>query len=89
MSIESKTQQHSSEYTATTATTASTSFEWDTITILQSIAIFVLAALAEIMGGWLIWVAVRGIRIPTSSLGDNGIHGNDDSNNISTNTAYQ
>ena len=90
MSIESKTQQHSSEYTATTATTASTSFEWDTITILQSIAIFVLAALAEIMGGWLIWVAVRGIRIPTSSSpDDNGIHENDDSNNISTNTTNE
>lgn len=38
------------------------SFQWTAITILQSIAIFVLAGIAEIMGGWLVWAAVKGLR---------------------------
>ena len=37
------------------------SFQWTAITIVQSVFIFLLAGLLEIMGGWLIWAAVRGI----------------------------
>mmetsp|Transcript_35981 Transcript_35981/g.64799 ORF Transcript_35981/g.64799 Transcript_35981/m.64799 type:complete len:142 (-) Transcript_35981:156-581(-) len=37
------------------------SFQWTAITIIQSIAIFVLAGIAEIMGGWLVWAAVKGV----------------------------
>mmetsp|Transcript_5928 Transcript_5928/g.8727 ORF Transcript_5928/g.8727 Transcript_5928/m.8727 type:complete len:142 (-) Transcript_5928:67-492(-) len=33
---------------------------WTAITISWSISVFLLAGVAEIMGGWLIWVAVRG-----------------------------
>ena len=39
-----------------------TSFEWTAATIIQSIAIFAFAGLAEIMGGWLVWAAVKGLR---------------------------
>ena len=35
-------------------------FEWTTISVLQSIGIFCLAGVAEIVGGWMVWVAVRG-----------------------------
>ena len=38
------------------------SFQWTAITILQSIAIFILAGLAEIMGGWLVWATIKGVR---------------------------
>ena len=41
---------------------SSSSFEWNAITILQSIAIFVFAGIAEIMGGWLVWAAIKGVR---------------------------
>lgn len=37
-------------------------FHWTAIAILQSIAIFILAGVAEIMGGWLVWAAMRGVR---------------------------
>ena len=37
------------------------SFKWTAITILQSIAVFLLAGVAEIFGGWMVWVAIRGI----------------------------
>ena len=56
---ESKTQQHEAENTTTTLSTST--FEWEAITILQSIAIFVLAALLEIIGGLLIWAAIKAI----------------------------
>ena len=36
-------------------------FQWTALTILQSIAVFLLAGVAEIFGGWMVWVAVRGI----------------------------
>ncbi len=36
------------------------SFRWTAIAIVQSIALFLLAGVAEIVGGWLIWVALRG-----------------------------
>jgi small multidrug resistance family-3 protein len=35
-------------------------FQWTTATVLQSIGIFCLAGVAEIIGGWMVWVAVRG-----------------------------
>lgn len=53
---------------------ATTSFEWNTISILQSIAIFVLAGFAEIIGGWLIWVAVKGIRVKEVSMTSESDH---------------
>lgn len=37
-------------------------YQWNTISILQSIAIFLFAGIAEIMGGWLVWAAVKGVR---------------------------
>ncbi|KAL7553054.1 hypothetical protein ACHAWF_016302 [Thalassiosira exigua] len=43
-------------------------FQWTAVTILQSVAIFVAAGIAEIMGGWLIWVAVKGIRDADGSI---------------------
>lgn len=36
-------------------------FQWTPVTIIQAIAVFCLAGLAEIVGGWLVWSAVRGI----------------------------
>lgn len=35
-------------------------FSWTLTTVAQSVAIFCLAGVAEIMGGWLVWVAIRG-----------------------------
>ena len=35
-------------------------FEWTTIAIVQSIFLFFLAGVAEILGGWLVWAAMRG-----------------------------
>jgi small multidrug resistance family-3 protein len=35
-------------------------FVWTPITIVQAIVLFFLAGFAEIVGGWLIWKAVRG-----------------------------
>lgn len=57
------------------ATAASTSFDWNAIAVAQSIAIFVLAGFAEIIGGWLIWVVVKGTRVEEVS------NTTDDSNN--------
>jgi len=36
------------------------SFQWTALTILQAISVFCLAGLAEIVGGWMVWAAVRG-----------------------------
>mmetsp|Transcript_20736 Transcript_20736/g.30691 ORF Transcript_20736/g.30691 Transcript_20736/m.30691 type:complete len:138 (+) Transcript_20736:167-580(+) len=36
------------------------SFHWSAATIIQSIAVFLFAGVAEIVGGWLVWVAIRG-----------------------------
>jgi small multidrug resistance family-3 protein len=36
------------------------SFQWTALTVLQAIAVFCLAGLAEIVGGWMVWAAVRG-----------------------------
>jgi len=35
-------------------------FHWTALTIVQALAIFVLAGIAEIGGGWLVWQTVRG-----------------------------
>ncbi|KAL3806523.1 hypothetical protein ACHAXA_002565, partial [Cyclostephanos tholiformis] len=37
-------------------------FHWTAIAIVQSIAIFILAGIAEIMGGWLVWATIKGVR---------------------------
>mmetsp|Transcript_25179 Transcript_25179/g.29017 ORF Transcript_25179/g.29017 Transcript_25179/m.29017 type:complete len:149 (-) Transcript_25179:308-754(-) len=34
--------------------------DWNLLSVLQAIAVFILAGFAEIIGGWLIWTAVRG-----------------------------
>lgn len=36
------------------------SFQWTPATIVQAIAVFCLAGLAEIVGGWMVWSAIRG-----------------------------
>ena len=36
------------------------SFEWTAITIVQSIFLFGLAGVAEIVGGWMVWMTLRG-----------------------------
>jgi hypothetical protein len=38
-------------------------FQWTPAAIAQSIAIFCLAGIAEIFGGWLVWAAVKGLRV--------------------------
>ena len=35
-------------------------FEWTPIAVLQSISVFCLAGVAEILGGWMVWMALRG-----------------------------
>ncbi|KAL3917173.1 MAG: hypothetical protein SGILL_004839 [Bacillariaceae sp.] len=34
--------------------------EWTAATIAQSIALFLLAGIAEILGGWMVWMTIRG-----------------------------
>lgn len=45
-------------------------FQWTPQAIAQSIAIFCLAGIAEIFGGYLVWAAVKGLRVETSSADD-------------------
>jgi small multidrug resistance family-3 protein len=35
-------------------------FEWTATAIVQSIALFGIAGVAEILGGWMVWMAIRG-----------------------------
>lgn len=42
-------------------------FFWTPLAIVQSIAIFCLAGIAEIFGGYLVWAAVKGLREESSS----------------------
>jgi small multidrug resistance family-3 protein len=35
-------------------------FSWTAVTVLQSVALFCVAGFAEVVGGWLVWVAFRG-----------------------------
>jgi len=37
----------------------SSAFVWTAVTVLQAILVFVLAGVAEILGGWLVWVSIR------------------------------
>jgi len=39
---------------------SSNEFHWTAVSILQSIVLFLLAGVAEIVGGWMVWMAVRG-----------------------------
>lgn len=60
---------------------SNSSFQWTTVAIIQSIAIFILAGFAEIIGGWLVWAAVKGTRVDnssTSSAGGNSTDANGD-----------
>ncbi len=45
-------------------------FQWTPQAIAQSIAIFCLAGIAEIFGGYLVWAAVKGLRVETSDDAD-------------------
>ena len=36
------------------------SFQWTAGTIVQSLFLFLLAGVAEVVGGWLVWVTIRG-----------------------------
>lgn len=42
------------------STADSSSFHWTAAYVAQSVFIFCLTGVAEIMGGWMVWVAVRG-----------------------------
>ena len=46
-------------------------FQWTPAAIAQSIAIFCLAGIAEIFGGWLIWAAVKGLRVEKTPSDEN------------------
>ncbi|CAB9517106.1 UPF0060 membrane protein [Seminavis robusta] len=35
-------------------------FQWTPVAVVQSVAVFCAAGVCEILGGWLVWVAVRG-----------------------------
>ncbi len=44
-------------------------FQWTPLAIAQSIAIFCLAGIAEIFGGYFVWASVKGLRKTYSSTG--------------------
>ncbi|KAL7485082.1 hypothetical protein ACHAW6_010675 [Cyclotella cf. meneghiniana] len=75
MAIEQKEDTNNATTFSSTA-----AFQWNTLAILQSIFIFVLAGFAEIIGGWLIWAALRGVRVPDDVLAVTAE--TDDANNI-------
>jgi small multidrug resistance family-3 protein len=39
---------------------SSTKFEWTASAVVLSLALFVLAGVAEIVGGWMVWMTIRG-----------------------------
>ena len=87
MAIDDKSQHDPQE-----PSTASTSFDWDALAILQSIVIFVLAGFAEIIGGWLIWVAVKGMRVEEETAAadnSNNVTTTDENVDLSTSTTEQ
>ena len=43
-----------------TSTENNTIFQWTWKTVLQSIVVFAVAGVAEIVGGWMVWVTIRG-----------------------------
>mmetsp|Transcript_27563 Transcript_27563/g.42168 ORF Transcript_27563/g.42168 Transcript_27563/m.42168 type:complete len:140 (-) Transcript_27563:2790-3209(-) len=36
------------------------SFEWTPLAVFQAISLFILAGVAEIGGGWMVWASIRG-----------------------------
>lgn len=40
-------------------TTTKESFEWTYLTVFQALVVFIVSGFAEIIGGWLIWKAIR------------------------------
>jgi small multidrug resistance family-3 protein len=58
-------QQPPMDPTATTSTDPddvnddASSFQWTAVTVIQALVVFVVAGVAEIGGGWLVWKAVR------------------------------
>jgi small multidrug resistance family-3 protein len=65
----------------TTHSSSSSVFVWSPLTIVQAITLFILAGLAEIVGGWLIWKAVRGGGGGGDGGNDNP-HGNNNTTNV-------
>jgi drug/metabolite transporter superfamily protein YnfA len=64
-SIEDDVQQQHEEVVGDTVggddnNSSDGNFQWTTATIIQSVALFFLAGAAEIVGGWMVWMAVRG-----------------------------
>lgn len=49
----------SSTMQPTTSLTHDETFQWTALTVLQAIAVFVVAGCAEIGGGWLVWKSIR------------------------------
>ncbi|KAL3789729.1 hypothetical protein HJC23_006722 [Cyclotella cryptica] len=92
MSLQQKEQQQDTNTTASSASTEA--FQWNALAILQAIIIFILAGFAEIIGGWLIWVAVKGIRVQeempvgTLEVGNSNNTHNDVTTNVNDETIY-
>ena len=47
------------EIPAGDVSSTSDSFQWTSLAVLQAVAVFIAAGLAEIGGGWLVWKSVR------------------------------
>ena len=39
---------------------ADEAFSWTPLTVVQALALFIAAGVAEVLGGWLIWMTIRG-----------------------------
>jgi small multidrug resistance family-3 protein len=48
------------EQSGSVESTTTDEFQWTASTIIFSIVLFLLAGVAEIIGGWMVWMAVRG-----------------------------
>ena len=48
------------------------SFSWTPLTVAQALALFVAAGVAEILGGWLVWIAIRGNKDNASGSSSSG-----------------
>ncbi|KAL3803313.1 hypothetical protein ACHAW5_009773 [Stephanodiscus triporus] len=68
MSAESSTPAEAVEPSHQKENDNNDGFDWTAIAILQSIAIFILAGIAEIMGGWLVWASIKGVRDADGNL---------------------
>ncbi len=51
---------HHNSSSSTSSTAVADSFHWTALTIVWAVSVFVLAGFAEIIGGWLVWAAIRG-----------------------------